>query len=449
MSESAIAITGLGLVTPAGPDREATWQGLLAGRSFTRLLSTPQFATTAIGAPAALPANSIPAVAAPPSPRHPRYAPKSSEPLPTGTGEPGPIGIGEPLPIGIGEPLLDLAWRAAWEAWLHARLDTAPADPHRIACVLGTSKGGWQALQHLFREVHPASAPFLPPITPGDWAGHFLPSAPGAWVAARLGLGGPLLCPVAACATGLLSVHRAADLIAAGRCDVALAGSADASLVELVQASFRRLGVLAPPNGDPARAVRPFDRDRRGFVVGEGAAVLVLERVAHARARGVAPLATWLAGGSGSEASHLMQLDPDPAQLARVIGDTLARAGVAPHEIDCIGYHGTATRGNDPLESAALLQALGPHARKIPGSSLKGALGHLLGAAGSVELAALVLALRDGVVPPTVNLTHADPACPLDYTPGQARPASLQTALKLSLGFGGHLACALLRRGAD
>ncbi|MFM7160685.1 MAG: beta-ketoacyl-[acyl-carrier-protein] synthase family protein, partial [Planctomycetaceae bacterium] len=369
------------------------------------------------------------------------------EPLPTGIREPLPTGIREPLPTGIREPLLDLAWRAAWEAWLHARLDTAPADPDRIACVLGTSKGGWQALHHLFREVHPPPGG-LPSTTQGDWPGQFLPSAPGAWVAARLGLRGPLLCPVAACATGLLSVHRAADLIAAGRCDVALSGSVDASLVELVQASFRRLGVLAPPGGDPARAVRPFDRDRRGFVVGEGAAVLVLERVAHARARGVAPLATWLAGGLGSEAKHLMQLDPDPAQLAHVIGETLARAGLDPREIDCVGYHGTATRGNDPLESAAVLKALGPHARSIPGSSLKGALGHLLGAAGSVELAALVLALRDGVVPPTVNLTHPDPACPLDYTPGRARPVPLQTALKLSLGFGGHLACALLRRGS-
>lgn len=413
MSEPPVAITGLGLVTPAGPDRETTWQGLLSGRSFTRRLTA--HATAWIGAPAA-PANPAEVPATP------------SE-----------------------EPLLDLAWRAASEAWRHARLDTLPADPDRIACVVGTSKGGWQALRQIFHETHPQRARSPAPAVTADLlsGGHFLPSAPGQWIATRLGLGGPLVCPVAACATGLLSVHRAADLVSAGRCDVALAGSADASLVDLVQASFRRLGVLAPPGDDPATVVRPFDRERRGFVVGEGAAVLVLERVAHARARGVPILATWLAGGSGSEASHLMQLDPDPASLARLLSDTVARAGLAPDEIDCLGYHGTATRGNDPLESAAVLQALGHHAHQIPGSSLKGALGHLLGAAGSVELAALVLALRDGLVPPTVNLTHPDPACPLDYTPGRARPRPLRTALKLSLGFGGHLACAVLRRGGE
>ena len=158
------------------------------------------------------------------------------------------------------------------------------------------------------------------------------------------------------------------------------------------------------------------------------------------------PYATWLAGGLASEAAHLTRLSDDPTDLARLITTTLQIAGVTPDEIDYVNYHGTATRQNDPLETKAVKLALGAAASRLSGSSLKGAIGHLLGAAGSVELAATLLALRDGIVPPTVNLEHADSACDLDYTPNVAQPRRLQTALKLSLGFGGHLACALVRR---
>lgn len=342
------------------------------------------------------------------------------------------------------EPLGDLAQWAAAEALADARLTIDAANRDRIGCVLGTSKGGWQAFQRAWHTTYRQHSP-------GEGIDPFalyLPDTPARQVAQRFDLRGPCLCPVAACATGLISLSRGADLVAQGRCDAVLAGSTDASVTEIVQASFRRLGVLARDTADPSRACRPFDQQRSGFVVGEGAAVLVLEREDLARARGATIYATWLASGLGSEATHLARLNEDPTDLARLISATLTEAGVSPAEIDYVNYHGTGTRQNDRLETAAIRRVFGDEASRVAGSSLKGTIGHLLGAAGSVELAATVLALRDGIIPPTVNLEHPDPECDLDYTPGTSRARPLRTALKLSLGFGGHLVCAVLRRGA-
>jgi len=265
-------------------------------------------------------------------------------------------------------------------------------------------------------------------------------------VSRELGIAGPSLCPVAACATGLVSLQRGYELIRDGLCDVVFAGSSDASFLPIVNASFRRMGVLAKRVGNPATACRPFDRDRSGFVIGEGAAVMVLERLDHATARRARSYGEWLGGATASDAATLTGLDDDGQTLARLISDVLRRSDVSPADVDYINFHGTGTRQNDPYETQAVKRGLGRHAERIPGSSLKGSLGHLLGAAGSVETAFTLLALRDGVIPPTLNLHTPDAACDLDYTPRAARRQPLQTALKLSLGFGGHLAAALLRK---
>jgi 3-oxoacyl-(acyl-carrier-protein) synthase len=264
-------------------------------------------------------------------------------------------------------------------------------------------------------------------------------------IAARYDLGGAAICPVAACATGLASVIRGVDLIRHGMCDTVLAGSSDASLTILVQSSFRRLRVLAHGFDDPRAACRPFDRRRCGFLIGEGAAVLLLEREDFALARGAVPYAVWLAGQTASDPAHLTRMDSDPQSLVRLIGEVLNEGDTAPDEIDYINLHGTATRHNDVCETLALKQALGNGAWRAGCSSLKGTIGHLLGAAGSVELAASLLAMRDNVVPPTANLTEPDTECDLDYTPLAARQRRVETILKLSLGFGGHLAAAALR----
>jgi 3-oxoacyl-[acyl-carrier-protein] synthase II len=399
-----VVITGVGLITPVGPDRESSWRGLCSGRSATRLVTVPGLPTQVCAAP-----------------------------LPEGLCTPP-----------RGEPVVDLALRISREALDHARHPQDVYDPIRFGCVIGTSKGGCHAAMGAWSQTYRGHSPAeFGKVEPWGWMD---PQVAARQVTACWNLQGPCLAPVAACATGLMAVARGAELISWNRCDAVLAGSVDASLVPAIHASFRRLGVLAPAASEPTRACRPFHRERAGFVIGEGGAVFVLEEAAQAHARGAPILARWRGAGLGSDAGHLTRLSHDPEPLVHVLKDTLSRSGVQAGDIDYINYHGTATRGNDPLESQAVERALGPAVSAIPGSSLKGAMGHLLGAAGSVELAATVLALRDQKLPPTLHLDDPDPECRLDYIPHQARDQHLATALKLSLGFGGHLVCAIISR---
>jgi len=241
----------------------------------------------------------------------------------------------------------------------------------------------------------------------------------------------------------LAACQRGYELIRDGHCDVVLAGSADASLQPAILASFQRLGVLARQFGDPATACRPFDRNRNGFVVGEGSACLVLESLAHAQARHARWYGEWLAGRMLADATGLTQLDPTGQSLKRLLSDLRRDVPDLP---DYVNLHGTATILNDKVESNALCTVLGSEAYGVSYSSMKGGLGHLLGAAGSVEMAATLLAIRDQIVPPTANLIEPDPELPLEFTPRTARPRRIDHAWKLSLGFGGHLMAACVGR---
>jgi 3-oxoacyl-[acyl-carrier-protein] synthase II len=332
------------------------------------------------------------------------------------------------------EPVIAQALTAAREAMTQAGLAPQMTLSERTGCVIGTSKLGLRS--------------FARALQYGDCvrSASFFPNVAALSVAAEWNVRGPVLCPVAACATGLVSLIRGADLIRSAECDVVLAGSSDASLVPIVLGSFQRLGVLARGAPHPATACRPFDAERSGFVIGEGAAILVLEEQTHAVARGATVLAEFVAGGLANDPSGLTQVDPHGSALAWLIADVLRRAHVAPHEIDALNLHGTATRANDVAETRAVRAALGQAADHVACSSQKGAIGHLLGAAGSVESAFAVLSLRDQILPPTINLRTPDPQCNLDYVPNTARSARLQNILKLSLGFGGHLAVGLFRR---
>jgi 3-oxoacyl-[acyl-carrier-protein] synthase II len=418
---SEVVITGIGMITPFGSDRETSWAGLLSGRSATdwvpeleELMQSddPRFGRV-VGAPAQFP--------------------------------------DEDLTGPLSEPVIALAVHAAREAVRDANLDlpsSSTSETSRIGCVIGTSKGG-------LASFHRAAMTFQNERRGRGDAGSsgsldwllFPPNMSAATVSQTLGLRGPCLCPVAACATGLICLQRGYDLIRDGYCDVVIAGSSDASLRPEVIASYRRLGVLAScrENDDPATSCKPFDRERSGFVIGEGAGIMVMERKSHAEKRNANMYAEWLAGGVLGEGFNITQLAENPETLVRLIRDVLANAQVASSEIDYCNLHGTATIPNDTHETAALKMALGESAYSVSCSSLKGGIGHLLGAAGSVETAATLLAMRDGVVPPTVNLMEPDSGCDLNYTPGVAKQRRIETALKLSLGFGGHLAAAVVR----
>jgi len=265
-------------------------------------------------------------------------------------------------------------------------------------------------------------------------------------VSSLFGLGGPLLTPVAACATGLAALVRGAMLIESGVCDLVVAGSSDASLTPAIVASFRRLGVLSKRVDDPASAVRPFDRSRDGFFVGEGAAVFVMESEQHARNCSAAPYAEWLAGGSVADTCAMTRLSDNPEALCRLISDVLQRSRLSAGEIDYLSLHGTATRMNDECEMRALRELPGPAFQNVSASSIKGAIGHLLGAAGAVEFASMLLAMRDSTLPPTVNLHSPDDGFDLDLVPHVSKSRTVNHAMKLSLGFGGHLFAAAVRR---
>lgn len=423
-----VVVTGIGLVTPVGADRESSWRAIRAGQSATRWLTpddlghVPPSCLDAfgerewVGAPAARSA--------------------------AGADEDARIQAPEDLSI-------TLARRAAREALTDAGLSSESGglsgqfDPFRCGTVIGTSKGGLASFSRMLQADRSGETG----SDAADLWQQFLPHTAAQVVAAETGSRGPLLTPVAACATGLFSILRAAELLQEGSCDIVLAGSTDASLVLPVLASFRRMGVQARGGDDPAEACRPFDARRSGFVVGEGAAVMVLERAAAAAQRGADSYGELIGSATANDPTGTTQLDSAATGLTHLIRTTLDRAGTAPASLDYACLHGTGTVVNDLCETRALKSALGSHAKQVPCSSLKGGLGHLLGAAGSVETAVMLLALRDGTVPPTVNLNHPDPQCDLDYIPGNARSLPIRTAMKLSLGFGGHLAAALFRRG--
>jgi len=397
-----VVVTGIGCVSSLGPDRETFWSRLIAGECGLRRLTESDFRG-----------------------------------LPAGERPGFPLIGGIAAPVGGArdpEPLLGLVSRAAAEAVDQAGLSPNDYDPIRAGCVIGTSKGGLFAFRRAFKSHRSAG-------TAKGWE-DVPPHAASSAVARRFALRGPCLAPVAACATGLVSVLRGFDLIRDGMCDAVVAGSGDASIHPAVLGSFRRMGVLATRIGDPVRACRPFNADRDGFAVGEGAAVFVLERRTHAAARGASPIATVLGGALLSDPSGLTAVDPRGEALARAVQDVLRRTGLSPADVGHVNLHGTATRANDAAEAAGLRRAFGASVDDVPCTALKSALGHQLGAAGAVELAATALAIRDGVLPPTGTFTDPDPGCRLRLSRSTTDVRGF--GLKVSLGFGGHIAVTCL-----
>ncbi len=276
----------------------------------------------------------------------------------------------------------------------------------------------------------------------------FIPSvlvdAASGQLAISFGFRGTNYAPVSACATGSTAVGEAAELIKRGDADAALAGGAEACMHPLILAGFCAMRGLVAEEVDPSRASRPFDATRAGFVMGEGACVLVLEELEGARKRGATIYAEILSYGASNDAHHMAQPDPESIGVSEMMRQALRRADIDPQRVGYINAHGTSTPQGDAAETRAIKDVFGDHAYELAVSSTKSVMGHCLGAAGAIEAMMCVLAIHHGVLPPTINYEHPDPVCDLDYVPNEARKAQVEVALSNAMGLGGHNACVLL-----
>jgi 3-oxoacyl-(acyl-carrier-protein) synthase len=335
-------------------------------------------------------------------------------------------------------PLCEIA---AEEALQDAQVDFNDVDRDRFACSISGHMGDSRGVASILGECPPAGDHEIP------WWMQAFPNTACSEIGGKYDLRGPRMCHSTACASSLISVVTAARSIRDHQCDIALAGGGDA-IDPLFVAGFNRMRVLAK-DPDPNRAIRPFDRSRKGFVFGEGSAMLVLERLSHALRRNAKIYAEISAAKMLSQAHHVTGLDADGDSLDHLIRICLEAGGLQPEEVGYINAHGTGTAQNDVAEAKGICSAMGSAAGSTCVSATKSILGHMIHGAGAAELAVTALAMRDGFVPPTLNLTDPDPACLFDCLPLTGRPHRFQHGLKLSLAFGGHLVAVLLSRWND
>jgi len=396
-------VTGLGLVTPLGTGTEANWDALVAGRSGVRPITRFDAGT--------LPARIAGEV--------PDFDPERF------------LDRREARKMDV---FIQYAVAAAQMAMDDAQLAAPLAQPERVGVIIGVGMGGLATLEDCFpalveRNFRRVSPFMIPRLIPNMAAGH---------VAMRFGARGPNYATTSACASGAHAVGDAFALIREGRQDVMLAGGAEAPVCLLGVGGFSAMRALATSfNEEPARASRPFDAKREGFVIAEGAGVLVLEELGHARRRGARIHAELAGYGASCDAYHMTQPSPEGEGAAECMALALADAGLAPEDVGYINAHGTGTPFNDEAETLAVKRVFGGHAHRLAISSTKSMTGHSLGAAGTIEAAYTVLALARGTLPPTINLDEPDPACDLDYVPHTARRVAIRAALSNSFGFGG------------
>ena len=323
---------------------------------------------------------------------------------------------------------------AAGEALAQAGINPQTMDPYRTAVIVGSGIGGIITLSQQYdvlKEKGPRRVtPFLIPMMLADMG--------AAQVSMVTGAMGPNFCAVSSCSSGADAIGNAWEMIRREDADVVIAGGSEAPLCPIAVAGFNSLHALSKNNDEPQKASRPFDSRRDGFVMGEGAAILILESHESVESRGVKPLAELVGYAATSDAYHITEPGPEGLSAAKAMKLALKKAGLKPEEIDYINAHGTSTPLNDLQETQAIKVAMGEEAHRVPISSTKSMTGHLLGAGGALEAAASVLAIRDGIIPPTINLEQPDPDCDLDYTPNEARPGRIRTAMSNSFGFGGH-----------
>jgi 3-oxoacyl-[acyl-carrier-protein] synthase II len=404
-----VAVTGLGAVTPIGNDAKATWEAAVAGRSGIDWIRS--FDTDGLPVRVAAEVKDF-------DPSH----------------------VASPKEVRKLERNVLLALAAAREAMDDAGLNGF--DPARVGIVFGTAIGGVNGIleqDQILRERGPdrVSPNFLPNVLVDSASGQ---------LAISLGIKGLNYAVVSACATGSHAIGEAAEIIKRGDADAVLAGGGEACMHPLILAGFTAMRGLAVENEDPPRASRPFDATRAGFVMGEGAGVLVLEDLDSARSRGARVYAEVLGYGGSNDAHHMAQPEPEATGVAEMMRHALRRANVEPQRVGYINAHGTSTPLGDLAETKAIKDVFGDHAYELAVSSTKSVMGHTFGAAGAIEGMMCVLAIHEGTLPPTINYRHPDPACDLDYVPNEAREADVDVALSNAMGLGGHNGCVLFGR---
>ena len=404
-----VVITGVGAVTPLGNDAKGTWEALLAGRSGVDFIEA--FDPTGFPVKIAAEVKDYDAT-----------------------------GVASPKDVRRLERNVLFALSAAREALADAGGNRY--RPERVGVVLGSCIGGVNQLMRqsdILRQRGPDR------VSPSFLANILVDSASGQ-LAIELGIRGPNYAVVSACATGSHAIGEAAELIRRGEADAVLAGGTESAIHPLILAGFCSMRALVAENGDPSRACRPFDSTRAGFVIGEGAGVVMLEQLESAKRRDAKIYAEVLGSGASNDAHHMLQPDPNALGVAEMIHSALTRAGVAPERVDYINAHGTATPLGDAAETKAIKDVFGDHAYKLAVSSTKSMTGHLFGAAGACEAIFSALAIHHQVIPPTINYHNPDPVCDLDYVPNEAREAHIDVALSNAMGLGGHNGCVLLGR---
>jgi 3-oxoacyl-[acyl-carrier-protein] synthase II len=335
-----------------------------------------------------------------------------------------------------------MAIAASLQAVEQSGIEVNSINEDNIGVIVGSGIGGLSTLfeqtKILLEKGPNRVSPFLVPMMITDMA--------AAQVSITLRVKGPNLCTTSACSSGSDAIGVAYELIRRGDTQAVITGGSEAIINPLGITAFNALKAISTRNDEPQLASRPFDTERDGFVIGEGAGILVLENLAHAQRRGAQILAEIMAYGATADAYHITQPDGAGSGAARAIQAALNKAGVATTEIDYINAHGTSTQLNDKMETTAIKSVFGDYAYHIPISSTKSMMGHLIGAAGAVEAAICIMVIQHGLIPPTINLTHPDPECDLDYVPNVARRAKVTTALSTSFGFGGHNSALVFRQ---
>ena len=409
-SNRRVVVTGLGAVTPLGTGVDKTWNAICAGQSGIARIT--RFDPTGYDAQIAGEVKDF-----------------------------DPAQFIEKKEIKKMDTFIHYAVGAAQMAVDDAGYKVAPEEATRVGVYIGSGIGGLGSIEYydkVLKEKGPGRvSPFFIPMTIINLA--------SGQVAIRMGAKGPNSCAVTACATGNHCIGDAFRLIQRDQADVMVAGGAEAAITPLGVAGFASAKALSFRNDEPTRASRPFDRDRDGFVLGEGAGVLVLEELDHARRRGARIYAEVIGYAMNSDAYHITAPPEEGEGAVRCMELALKDADIAKDQVGYINAHGTSTMA-DAIETKAIKQVFGPQAYRIPVSSTKSMTGHLLGAAGGIEAIFSILAIHHGLLPPTINLEHPDPACDLDYVPNKVRSAALSVALSNSFGFGGVNACVLFRR---